>query len=190
MVHLTNRRYGPAYAFAQIVLTFAVGGAVILFGRAAIEKFLPDAVFPSVRLVAAFGAAFFVTGFLAILAFDGARGPRWWTAPLIGSLVAAIVFPLIFYPAAYFARRNCGDMHMLIHGGILTGAAFVLLLPFWLLRGIVSPLPGYGGVTRSAGPAKLKTSRQAARPIEKLFRGMSRRLLGPATRRGPRMWPS
>jgi uncharacterized PurR-regulated membrane protein YhhQ (DUF165 family) len=144
-VHLTNRRYGPAYAFAQIVLAFAAGGAVIVFGRPVVELLLPVAVFPSVREVAAFAAAFFVAGFLGIIAFDGARGPRWWTAPLVGSVVAALVFAPLFYIAAYLGTATPWFNHMGIHTGLLVGGAILALVPYWLLRRVVQPLPGFGG---------------------------------------------
>jgi uncharacterized PurR-regulated membrane protein YhhQ (DUF165 family) len=144
-VHLTNRRYGPAYAFAQIVLSFAAAGAAILFGRDIIELLLPAAAFPSVREVVSFGGAFFVAGFLSIIAFDGARGPRWWTAPLIGSIVASLAFAPIFYAAAYAGSHTPWFEHMGIHTGLLLGGAVLGLIPYWMLRRIVQPLPGFGG---------------------------------------------
>ena len=144
-VHLTNRRYGPAYAFAQIVLSFAAVGAAIVFGAQIIQLLLPEAAFPSVREVASFGGAFFVAGFLAIIAFDGARGPRWWTAPLIGSIVASLVFAPIFYAAAYAGSHTPWFEHMAIHAGLLLAGSVLGLLPYWMVRRIVQPLPGFGG---------------------------------------------
>ena len=144
-IHLTNRRYGPGYAFAQIVLSFAVLGAAVLFGEQLIQQFLPEALIPSLREVISFGGAFFVAGFLSIIAFDGARGPRWWTAPLIGSLVASLIFVPIFYPAAFLGSHTPWFAHMGIHAGLLIAGAILSLIPYWLLRRIVQPLPGYGG---------------------------------------------
>ena len=144
-IHLTNRRYGPGYAFAQIVLAFAALGAATLFGRDMIQLLLPATVMPSVREVLAFSGAFFVAGFLSIIAFDGARGPRWWTAPLIGSLVAALIFVPIFYPAAFLGTTTTWFGHMGIHAGVLIAGSVLSLVPYWLLRRMVQPLPGYGG---------------------------------------------
>ncbi|HEY0106750.1 MAG TPA: hypothetical protein VGB91_11750 [Rhizomicrobium sp.] len=144
-IHLTNRRFGPAYAFAQIVLAFAAIGAATVFGGTFIALMLPEAVFPSVRMVASFAGAFFVAGFLSIIAFDGARGPHWWTAPLVGSVVAALAFAPIFYTAAYVGSGTPWLMHMGLHAAILIAGAVLSLLPFWLLRRIVQPLPGFGG---------------------------------------------
>ncbi|HEX4302289.1 MAG TPA: hypothetical protein VHZ78_05820 [Rhizomicrobium sp.] len=144
-IHLTNRRYGPGYAFAQIVLAFAALGAAIVFGGDLIRQFLPEAVMPSLRECAAFAGAFFVAGFLSIIAFDGARGPRWWTAPLIGSLVAALIFVPIFYPAAFLGSHAPWFVHMGIHTGLLVAGSILSLIPYWLLRRVVQPLPGYGG---------------------------------------------
>jgi uncharacterized PurR-regulated membrane protein YhhQ (DUF165 family) len=145
VVHLTNRRYGPSYAFAQVVLAFAALAAAMIFGRDLIQLFLPETVLPSTREVAAFAGAFFVASFLAIIAFDGARGPRWWTAPLVGSIVAALVFSPIFYTAAFMGTQAPWFEHMGIHAGLLIGGAILSLLPFWLLRRVVQPLAGFGG---------------------------------------------
>ncbi|MEI9989760.1 MAG: hypothetical protein WDM86_06945 [Rhizomicrobium sp.] len=144
-VHLTNRRYGPAYAFAQVVLSFAALTAGMIFGGQVITLFLPEAVVPSMRAVAAFGGAFFIASFVGIIAFDGARGPRWWTAPLIGSVVASLVFAPIFYAAAYAGTPAPWFAQMGIHTGLLVGGAILALVPYWLLRRIVQPLPGFGG---------------------------------------------
>ena len=144
-IHLTNRRYGPAYAFAQVVLALAALAALALFGGDVVHRLLPPTVTPTLRDVAAFAAAFLIAGFLAIVAFDGARGPRWWTAPLIGSVVAAIVYAPVFYLSAYAGTTAPWLGHMAVHGGLLLAGAVVGLLPFWLLRGIIQPLPGFGG---------------------------------------------
>lgn len=144
-IHLTNRRYGPSYAFAQIVLSFAALASATLFGGHLIQMFLPETVVPSMREVVAFGAAFFVAGFLSIIAFDGARGPRWWTAPLIASVVAALVFAPVFYMAAFVGTKTPWFNHMGIHAGLLVAGAVLSLLPYWLLRRVVQPLPGFGG---------------------------------------------
>jgi uncharacterized PurR-regulated membrane protein YhhQ (DUF165 family) len=145
VIHLTNRRYGPAYAFAQIVFSFAVCGAVILFGADQVRHLLPAAIIPSVREVASFAGAFFVAGFLSIVVFDGARGPRWWIAPLLGSVVAGLIFVLIFYPASFSGSATLWVSHMAVHAAILLGASVLGLVPFWLLRDAIQPLPGFGG---------------------------------------------
>jgi uncharacterized PurR-regulated membrane protein YhhQ (DUF165 family) len=144
-IHLTNRRYGPAYAFAQVVLALAALGALAAFGGDLVQRLLPPTVFPSTREVAAFAGAFLVAGFLSIVAFDGARGPRWWTAPLTGSIVAALSYAPIFYLAAYLGTATPWLNHLAIHAGLLLGGAVLGLVPFWLLRGVIQPLPGFGG---------------------------------------------
>jgi uncharacterized PurR-regulated membrane protein YhhQ (DUF165 family) len=144
-IHLTNRRYGPAYAFAQIIVTFATLGAITLLAGDTVQRLLPAAAMPSLRETAGFVVAFVLSGFLSIVAFDGARGPRWWTAPLVGSLVGTLSFTPIFYPAAYLGTATPWFDQMLVETGVLCAGAIVLLLPFWLLRRVVQPLPGFGG---------------------------------------------
>ncbi len=143
-VHMTNRRYGPAFAFAQVVLAFALAIAFVMFAVPALADVAPLRIVPEMRVAVAFGAAFFIASFLSIVVFDGARGPRWWVAPLIGMLSSVVLFCLIFYPAAY-AGVAPWSHRMLQHMELLAGAAVLMLLPYWTLRGIVRPLPGYGG---------------------------------------------
>jgi uncharacterized PurR-regulated membrane protein YhhQ (DUF165 family) len=141
-VHLTNRRYGPATAFAQVVLALAAAAAVVMF----VAPGLPPVIraVPDLRVAGAFAGAFFVASFVSIIVFDGARGPRWWMAPLLGMLTAVVIFALVFYPAAY---AGAGDWtgHMTVHLGFLAVLAVLSLVPYWILRGVVRPLPGYNG---------------------------------------------
>jgi uncharacterized PurR-regulated membrane protein YhhQ (DUF165 family) len=144
-IHLTNRRYGPSYAFAQIVISLAVCGSVALFGFEQLRHLLPSPIVPSMRESASFAGAFFAAGFLSIIAFDGARGPKWWIAPLLASLVAGLSFVLIFYPAAFAGTGTAWTGHLVVNAAILAVAAVLGLFPYWLLRRAIPPLPGFGG---------------------------------------------
>lgn len=144
-VSLTNRRYGPGYAFAQVVTTSAaVVGIVILAGQD-LNAFFPLDSVPPLRESWAFGGAFFAASFVSITAFDGARGPRWWTAPLFGLLSAAIVFAAVFFPALYVGTSVEWPGEGLQYMGVLAGEGLLLLIPFWALRGMVPPVAGFGG---------------------------------------------
>lgn len=145
VVHLTNRRYGPDYAFAQIVLSLALCGTVVALRPDLIRQLLPEAAMPTVREVSAFVVAFLAAGILSIIAFDATRGPRWWMAPLVGSLVAGFVYALTFYPTAYFGTGEYWCQPMAIHAAILCGASILGLVPYWVLRTSIQPLPGFGG---------------------------------------------
>jgi uncharacterized PurR-regulated membrane protein YhhQ (DUF165 family) len=144
-VFMTNRRYGPAYAFAQIVITMGLVTALVLFAREALNEVVPLDRAPSVREAISFGSAFLLAGFVSIVAFDGARGPRWWTAPLIGFLAAAIIFAAVFYPALYAGTDKAWLDQGLAHMGLIAGEGLVLLVPFWAMRRMVPPVAGFGG---------------------------------------------
>jgi uncharacterized PurR-regulated membrane protein YhhQ (DUF165 family) len=143
-VHLTNRRYGPAYAFAQVVLALAASVAFVVFVAPALGPYVPVRIVPDLRVAAAFGGAFLVASFISIVVFDGARGPRWWMAPLLGMLTSVVIFGLVFYPAAYAGNEDWPH-RMAVHLGFLAGLAVLSLVPYWILRGFVRPLPGYNG---------------------------------------------
>lgn len=144
-VFMTNRRYGPAYAFAQVVTTLAAAAALILFAQDALAAIIPLDHIPPMREVAAFAGAFFVSSFIAIVAFDGFRGPRWWTAPLIGFLCAAIVFSMVFFTALYAGTDVAWLGEGLHYMGVIAAEGLALLIPFWAMRRMVPPMSGFGG---------------------------------------------
>jgi uncharacterized PurR-regulated membrane protein YhhQ (DUF165 family) len=144
-VMLTNRRYGPAYALAQVVVAISVIGSVTVASAADVASLMPQVAAVPERIAVAFSCAFFAANFAAIVAFDAARGPRWWTAPLFGSFFAALIFSLVFYPAAFLGVKPEWLNHMMVHGAVMLGAGIALLLPYWMLRRAVPPLPGYNG---------------------------------------------
>jgi uncharacterized PurR-regulated membrane protein YhhQ (DUF165 family) len=144
-VMLTNRRYGPAYALAQVVVAMGIIGSATVASAADVASLVPTVAAVPERVVIAFACAFFVANFTAIVAFDAARGPRWWTAPLFGSIAAALFFAVVFYPAAFLGTTVDWTGQMTVHGGVLAGAGVAMLLPYWMLRATVPPLPGYNG---------------------------------------------
>jgi uncharacterized PurR-regulated membrane protein YhhQ (DUF165 family) len=145
LVQLTNRRYGPDYAFAQIVISLALCDVVAALGPDFGLDLLPAVTVSSAREVIAFSGAFMAAGYVSTLAFDAVRGPRWWTAPLIGSLVSSLAFALLYYPIAYAGSGAFWYQHMTVHAGILVEVSILCLFPYWLLRAVIRPLPGFGG---------------------------------------------
>jgi uncharacterized PurR-regulated membrane protein YhhQ (DUF165 family) len=143
-VHMTNRRFGPSYAFAQVVVGLALVVAFVVFAARDIAAVMPFKIVPELRVAIAAASAFFAASFVSIVVFDGTRGPRWWTAPLFGFLIGGILFALIFMPAAY-AGVGAFARPMLVYAGLLAGAGILMLLPYWMLRGIVRPMSGFGG---------------------------------------------
>jgi hypothetical protein len=143
-VHLTNRRYGPSYAFAQVVIAQALATAFALFAVPKLGGLIAFKFVPDLRMAASFAGAFFLASFLSIVVFDGARGPRWWIAPLFGMASAVTLFCLIFYPAAY-AGVAPWTRQMLLHMELLMAIAVLSLIPYWTLRGFVRPMPGFNG---------------------------------------------
>lgn len=145
VVFLTNRRFGPAYAFAQVVAASVAVTALSVFGRDYILAAFPPDTIPAMREAAAFGVAFFAASFVSIVVFDGARGAYWWTAPLFGALSAAIVFPLVFFPVQFMGTDAAWLHHAVAYMGLMAGEGIMLLVPFYFLRRLVLPLPGFGG---------------------------------------------
>lgn len=144
-VQLTNRRHGAPHAAAQLA-----AGLALLLLIAAIDPYGFDdwvSPMPSLtwRALLAFGFAYGLAGLGAILVFDGARGPRWWTAPLASSLAAALLFSLVYYPLAYLGRDADWPAALTAHFALFFAEGAALLLPYWLLRAAMRPMPGLNG---------------------------------------------
>lgn len=144
-VSLTNRRYGLNYAVAQIMAAWAIVAGALAYAYVYKGIELAPGPFPDARTVVAFTVALLMAQLVSAIVFDGTRGVRWWSAPLFSGLWAAIVFAAIFYPSAYLGAGEPWLNRMSVHLGIMTVAAFVLLVPYWMLRGVIRPLPGFAG---------------------------------------------
>lgn len=145
-IHLTNRRYGAPYAFAQLVAALAILMLVALINPFDVDNWINNTPALTWRAMLAFGAAFLFANFTAIVFFDGARGPRWWTAPLAASFVAALCFSAVYYPAAFAGNEDVSWTGCaLVHFAVFFGESVLLLLPYWLLRPAMRPLPGLNG---------------------------------------------
>lgn len=144
-IHLTNRRYGAACAFAQLLAALAACLLVYLVNPAGLDGWIGALPSLTPRAVLAFILAFLAANFIAIAVFDGARGPRWWTAPLMASVAASAVFSLLYYPIAFAGTGAPFAQSALVHGGLFFSESVALLPPYWLLRPAMRPLPGLNG---------------------------------------------
>jgi hypothetical protein len=143
-IALTNRRYGAGYALAQTGLAWLVVAAAVIFAGPDLAV-ATGHVLPPEAVMIEFGSALFASHLFSVAVFDGTRGPRWWTAPLHALLWGGVTFCLIAFPALYLGTSIDWFGRLLVYAGIMAGAAFLLLLPYWLLRSLVPPLPGFGG---------------------------------------------
>ena len=119
---LVNRRFGPVMARRVAWVGFAV--AVIA-----------SMVLAPVRIAAASGIAFIASQLLDIRVFDKLRQMRWWRAPLVATVLAAILDTVIFWSIAFAGSDGpwvtwaLGDLAVKLAVGVL------MLLPFRLLIG-------------------------------------------------------
>jgi uncharacterized PurR-regulated membrane protein YhhQ (DUF165 family) len=139
VVHMTNRRYGASYAFAQVIIAWAIG----MFALPSLLPMMSPA--PDTRVVAGFGTALFIAQLVSVFVFDRLRGPAWWKAPLIASLVGGLLFCLIAFPTAFAGTELNWSRDMFEFTELAVGASIVLLIPYGLLRSLVPPRSGFGG---------------------------------------------
>jgi uncharacterized PurR-regulated membrane protein YhhQ (DUF165 family) len=143
-VHLTNRRYGPAYAFAQVIGAWVVGVFAFQALHAQLAT-LANVPLPGEREMLGFGLGLLAAQLSAVFVFDRTRGPRWWSGPLFGSLWAALVLCFVAYPAAYAGTGVDWVNHMFVNLWLAAGMGVALLIPYWAVRPIIQPLSGFNG---------------------------------------------
>lgn len=143
-VHLTNRRYGPGYAFAQVIATWILGGFAFQFVHQQMAT-LAGIALPSTREAIGFSLGLLLAQLSAVFVFDRTRGPRWWSGPLFASLWGAVVLCLVAYPASYAGTEVDWVNHMFVNLWLAAGAGVLLLIPYWFCRPIVQPLSGFNG---------------------------------------------
>lgn len=145
-IHLTNRRYGATYAFAQLVAALVIVSLVGLVNPGDIDNWTNNNPAVSWRAMLAFEAAFLLANFVAIVFFDAARGPSWWKPPVVASLAGALVFSGAYYPAAFAgADIVAWTDSALVHFAVFTAESLALLGPYYLLRPAMRPVGGMNG---------------------------------------------
>ena len=119
---LVNRRHGPQHArrVAWVGFTVAVAASLVL---------------APARIAVASGTAFLLSQWLDISVFDRLRHGTWWRAPLVATLLAAVLDTAVFWSIAFAGTSDpwvtwaLGDLAVKLVLGML------LLLPFRLLMG-------------------------------------------------------
>jgi uncharacterized PurR-regulated membrane protein YhhQ (DUF165 family) len=119
---LVNRAHGPGQARRVAWVGFAVAVAASL-------------VLAPVRIAVASGTAFLLSQWLDIAVFDRLRRGSWWRAPLVATLLAAVLDTAVFWSMAFAGTGGpwvtwaLGDLAVKLVLGV------ALLLPFRLLMG-------------------------------------------------------
>jgi uncharacterized PurR-regulated membrane protein YhhQ (DUF165 family) len=146
LTNLVNRRYGQDYAVAHVLASWALSAAVAIAAINKLDPRLPEAVaLPDLRVVLSFVAAFVIGQSFGAVVFDRTRGVVWWHAPLYAALASSFMSMFIFYPAAFFAGDPVWINHMAVDVGVKAAMSFLLLVPYFLMRPIIRPMPGFGG---------------------------------------------
>ena len=119
---LVNRAHGPLQARRVAWVGFAVAVAASL-------------VLAPARIAIASGAAFLLSQWLDISVFDRLRHGTWWRAPLVATLLAAVLDTAVFWSIAFAGTSDPWVTWALGDLGVKLGLGVALLLPFRLLIG-------------------------------------------------------
>ncbi|MCU4121204.1 VUT family protein [Variovorax sp. N23] len=119
---LVNRRFGPPPARRVAYVGFAVAVAASL-------------LLAPVRIALASGLAFIASQLLDIGVFDRLRRGTWWRAPLVATLIAAVLDSLVFWGIAFGGTDGPWLTWALGDLGVKLAVGVLMLLPFRLLIG-------------------------------------------------------
>lgn len=122
VTELVNRAFGPAQARRVAWVGFAVAVAA-------------STVLAPVRIAAASGLAFLLSQMLDISVFDRLRQSRWWRAPLVATMLAAVLDTCVFWGVGFAGEDLPWMTWALGDLGVKLVMAVCLLLPFRLLIG-------------------------------------------------------
>lgn len=122
VTELVNRAFGPAQARRVAWVGFAVAVAA-------------SAMLAPVRIAAASGLAFLLSQMLDISVFDRLRKSHWWRAPLIATMLAAVLDTCVFWGVGFAGEDLPWVTWALGDLGVKLVMAVCLLLPFRLLIG-------------------------------------------------------
>lgn len=145
VIHLTNRAYGAALALGQVLIAWAVLVAGTIYFTPQITTLLPWWQMPPKTTALAFAGSLFAGHLVAIAVFNMTRGPVWWKAPFYGGIIGSLTYVGLFYGFAPLRPEIPFSMALATDGTINFCMAVLLVLPYWLLRPMIRPLPGYGG---------------------------------------------
>jgi len=153
VVNLTNRRYGATSAFWAVVLVWLLFGGLLCW--AAEQGLLASLVESKAIRVQAIGfaVALFVGEILCICFFDWLRGIPWWQAPFVAALLGGLAYTFAYHVLVYGLTHETlagvwnGDIwpRLAALSALQLVWAALQLLPTAALRGLIRPLPGYGG---------------------------------------------
>lgn len=90
---LTNRLFGAASARKVVFAGFAI--AVVI-----------SIILATPRIAIASGSAFLISQLMDVSIFDRLRSGHWWRAPLVSSMVGAVVDTFIFFSFAFAASLS------------------------------------------------------------------------------------
>jgi uncharacterized PurR-regulated membrane protein YhhQ (DUF165 family) len=123
---LVNRRFGPGPARRVAWAGFAVAVAASLWLAPA-------------RIALASGSAFIASQLLDIRVFDRLRRGRWWRAPLVATVAAAVLDTAVFWSIAFAGDGGPWITWALGDLAVKLGVGVSMLLPFRLLIGRAVP---------------------------------------------------
>ncbi len=131
---LVNRRFGPGPARRVAWLGFAVAIVVSL-------------MLAPTRIAIASGLAFIASQWLDISVFDRLRRGTWWRAPLIATVIAAVLDSFVFWGIAFGGTEGPWLTWALGDLGVKLAVGVLMLLPFRLLIGHIAS----GGAAPTTG---------------------------------------
>jgi hypothetical protein len=142
--NLVSRRYGLDLAVWHALASWIVLGAFVVASLARLDPRLPAIALPPGVEGFAFAGGLILGHVVAAFVFDRTRGVHWWTAPFYAALMGGFVFVGVYYGVVQPGGADW-TVRALIDAAVKAAMAVAMLIPYFILRPVVRPLPGFGG---------------------------------------------
>ncbi len=117
---LTNRQRGSNDARLVVYSGFAIGVVASLY-------------FATPRIALASGTAFLISQLFDVTVFDRLRKQLWWIAPLVSSILSAVLDTVLFFSLAFYGTGEPWTGWMMGDLGVKWLVALMALGPYALL---------------------------------------------------------
>jgi hypothetical protein len=142
--NLVSRRYGMDLAVWHVMAGWIVLGVFVLASLARLDPRLPEVGLPPPIEAAGFAGGLILAHVVAAFVFDRTRGVHWWTAPFYAALIGGFVFVGFNYGLVQPGGAEWTS-RAILDAGVKAAMAVAMLVPYFLLRPVVRPMPGFGG---------------------------------------------
>lgn len=144
---LIARKYGGDEASRAVTAAWGVAAIAVFAELSYLAPALNAGDMPPARFAVAFVASAMAAQYVAVSAYDVARGGgRWWRAPLFGAICGYVIYALVYFPGVMWGS-GLPWLNWMVSGFAINMLVAASFLPVYaVLRKTLRPKGGFGGI--------------------------------------------